>query len=60
MEAYMKHSKEQFVERVVKMLYHKKRLGSLSEKDKQYLDMLLVRDNLQYLYEENTKTKENN
>lgn len=56
----MKHSKEQFVERVVKMLYHKKRLGSLSEKDKQYLDMLLVRDNLQYLYEENTKTKENN
>jgi len=57
----MKHSKEQFIERLLKLSYHAHEIERLPSKDKQYLNMLLIRDNLQFLYEdENSKTEEDN
>lgn len=57
----MKHSKEQFIERLLKLSYHIHEIDRLPSKDKQYLNMLLIRDNLQFLYEdENSKTEEDN
>ena len=57
----MKHNKEQFIELLLKRSYHAHAL-ELSQKDQDYLDMLLVRDNMKYLYydEEDTKTEEDN
>lgn len=55
----MKHNKEQFIELLLKRSYHAHAL-ELSQKDQDYLDMLLVRDNMKYLYEEYTKTEEDN
>ncbi len=58
----MKPDKKQFIERLVKLSYHAHRIEiTFSETDKKYLDMLLVRDNLKFLYhdeEQGTKNPE--
>lgn len=54
----MKHDKKQFVEILLKMSYHAHQIEFYSDEDKQYLDMLLKRDNSSMLYE-NKEGEEN-
>lgn len=57
----MKPDKKQFIERLVKLSYHANRIEiTIIEADKKYLDMLLVRDNSRFLYDQDTETKEDN
>lgn len=49
----MKPDKKQFIERLLKLSYHAHRIEiTISDTDKKYLDMLLIRDNSKFLYEE--------
>ena len=58
----MKPDKKQFIERLLKLSYHAHRIEiTIIDNDKQkYLDMLLVRDNSRFLYDQDTETKEDN
>lgn len=58
----MKPDKEQFKQRIKQLSYHAHRIEiTIIDNDKQkYLDMLLVRDNSKFLYDQDTEAKEDN
>lgn len=55
----MKHSKEQFIEKLLKLAYHRKALMYRPRKDiDDYFDKILLRDNIYLLYVETDQETE--